>query len=259
LTRDALAGRWAVLLLTGLCLLLPGAAQAQTGNPRHDAISARPEAERRQVFLQGLRAAGHACAGVARLFAAGLDARRGAYWDVRCTEGGTWRVRIPAERYAQPGFLPCGAAAPAPQGGPCFETVAARAGVVRGAARPAGPPPGSRFGAIYSTDQPRAAFGFANGRADRLAVNLSAIRACEAMAEGAPCQFRGEIVNRCAALAFALTRDAQGVLRDHRRVAQNLSTTGQGRTQAEAEAAALEACRLADRQGGTCRIMASGC
>ncbi|WP_191085970.1 DUF4189 domain-containing protein [Roseococcus microcysteis] len=261
MTSFATRGLW---LLGGLCLwlALAPAAPAQTGNPAHDALSARPEAERRQIILQALRAVGQGCGSVARLFPAGLDARRGAYWDVRCADGGQWRIRLPAERFAQPSLQRCGAGAPAPQGGPCFQAVAAApAGAQpRATASPAtAPPPGARFGAIYTTDQPRAAYGFANGRTDRLAVNLAALRACEGMAEGAPCQFRGEIINRCAALAFALTRNPREVLRDHRTQAQNLATTGQGGTQAEAEAAAMEACRLADREGGNCRIMAAGC
>lgn len=258
----AVRGLWS---LGVLCLWLAFAppALAQTGNPAHDALTARPEAERRQIILQALRAVGQGCGSVARLFPAGLDARRSAYWDVRCADGGQWRIRLPAERYAQPSLQRCGAGAPPPQGGPCFQAVAAAPAAPRAApgatARTAAPPPGARFGAIYTTDQPRAAFGFANGRTDRLAVNLSALRACEGMAEGAPCQFRGEFINQCVALAFALTRNPREVLRDHRTQAQNLATTGQGRTQAQAEAAALEACHLADRQGGNCRIMASGC
>jgi len=262
MTRKAFLPGCATLLLLGALLCgLAAPAVAQTGNPTHDALSARSDQERRALFLRGLRSSGQACPGVARIYSAGLDARRNAYWDMACTDGTSWRIRIPAERFAQPGFLPCGALAPAPQGGPCFSPVGVRAGATppRTAARPAAAPPGARFGAIYTTDQPRAAWGFANGDTDRLAVNLVAFRACEARAEGAPCQFRGEIVNRCAALAFSLTRNAQEVLRDHRRTAQNLATTGQGRTKDEAEAAAMDACNLADRQGGNCRIVASGC
>lgn len=260
MTPFAARGLWSLGGLL-LWLILAPVALAQTGNPAHDALAARPEGERRQMILQALRAAGHGCGSVARLFPAGFDSRRSAYWDVRCADGGQWRIRLPAERFAQPSLQRCGAGAPPPQGGPCFQAVAtAPAGARANAApRATAPPPGARFGAIYTTDQPRAAFGFANGRTDRLAVNLSALRACEAMAEGAPCQFRGEIINSCAALAFALTRNPREVLRDHRTQAQNLATTGKGGTQSEAEAAALEACRLADREGGNCRIMAAGC
>lgn len=259
MTPFAARGLW---WLGGLLLWLAmaPATLAQTGNPAHDALTARPEAERRQIILQALRAVGQGCGSVARLYPAGLDARRSAYWDVRCADGGQWRIRLPAERFAQPSLQRCGAGAPPPQGGPCFQAVAAAPAAARTTAAPRPTaPPGARFGAIYTTDQPRAAYGFANGRTDRLAVNLSALRACEGMAEGAPCQFRGEIINQCAALAFALTRNPREVLRDHRTQAQNLGTTGQGSTQAEAEAAALEACRLADREGGNCRIMAAGC
>ncbi len=272
-------------------------ALAQTGNPTHDALTARGDQERRQVFLQGLRGTGNQCTHVAMLFSAGLDARRNAYWDVRCADGVAYRTRIPAERYGQPAFLRCGAATPAPQGGPCFQPVAAGAGApgaraqgaqaceaacarqpqaaqnqcmqrcVGGAGVRAGPqaaealPANSRFGAVYLTQSPLAAFGFANGLTDRLAVNMQAVRACQAMAGPVQCEFQGELVNRCGAIAFALSRHPRAMVMTSDLSTQilNLATTGQGATQAAAEAAALEACRRAEGPGVQCRIVAAGC
>ncbi|HEV7455688.1 MAG TPA: DUF4189 domain-containing protein [Roseococcus sp.] len=294
--RRRLVPLW-LLGLLGLWLGLPVVAQAQTGNPTHDALSARGEQERRGLFLQGLRGTGNACNNIALLYPAGLDAQRSAYWDVRCTEGTSYRTRIPAERFAQPSFLRCGASAPAPQGGPCFRPVAAGAGAqghaaqtaqscqaacarqpqaaqnqcvqrcVGGAGVRAGAqtadtlPPGSRFGVFYHTENPLAAFGFANGGTDRLAVNMQAVRACQAMAGPVQCKFQGELVNRCGALAFAISRHprALAMTSDISTQVLNLAATGEGETRQAAEEDALEACRRAEGPGVQCRIVAAGC
>jgi hypothetical protein len=295
--RGMMTGLLALFLWAGVGLCPPAPALAQTGNPTHDALSARSDQERRALFLQGLRGTGNQCTNVALVFPAGMDARRNAYWDVRCADGVAYRTRIPAERYGQPAFLRCGAAAPPPQGGPCFQPVAAGAGApgargqnaqacqaacarqpqaaqtqcvqrcVGGAGVRAGEqvaealPANSRFGAFYHTDNPLAAFGFVNGLTDRLAVNMQAVRACQAMAGPVQCKFQGELVNRCGAIAFALSRHPRALVMTSDISTQilNLATTGQGGTQQEAEAAALEACRRAEGPGVQCRIMAAGC
>lgn len=290
----------------GMCLWVAGmaltlgfgpTAWAQTGNPTHDALSARSDLERRQLFLQGLRGSGNQCTNVVLAVAAGLDSSRNAYWDVRCADGTAYRTRLPAERFATPGFLRCGAVAAAPQGGPCFQPVAAAAGAASGRAQnaqacqatcarqPAAAqsqcvqrcvggsgvrvgvqtadalPANSRFGAFYHTDNPVPAFGFANGLTDRLAVNMQAVRACQTMAGPIPCKFQGEVVNQCGALAFAVSRHPQALVMtsDISTQVLNLAATGMGGTQPAAEAAALEACRRAEGPGVQCRIVASGC
>jgi len=292
--------RWRAWMVVWAALFLGFAAPAlaQTGNPTHDALQARAEPERRLLFLQGLRGSGNACNSVALLYPAGFDAARNAYWDVRCTEGTAYRTRIPAERFGRPAFLRCGAAAPTPQGGPCFRPVIAGAGGALGARahttqaceaacarQPAAAqnqcvqrcvggsgvragdqvadsmPHGTRFGAIYRTDNPVAAFGFGNGQADRLSVNMDAVRACQAMAGRHECKFQGELVNRCGALAFALSRHPRALVMTSDISTQilNLAAIGEGDSPAEAEAAAMEQCRRAEGPGVECRVMASGC
>jgi len=280
-----------------LLLLLASPALAQTGNPTHDALSARSDLERRQAFLQGLRGSGNQCNSVARVFAAGLDAARSAYWDIRCADGTAYRVHLPAERFSPVGFLRCGAAAPAPRGGPCFQPVSADAaslgtgaqtsqaceascarqpaaaqslcvqrcvggtGVRVGTQVADALPPGTRFGAFYRTDNPLAAYGFANGLTDRLGVNMQAVRACQSLAGPVPCKFHGELVNQCGALAFAVSRhpQAMAMTSDISTQILNLATTAAGATQQAAEASALQACRRAASAGVECRIVASGC
>lgn len=270
-------------------VMLAAPAMAQTGNPTHDALSARSDLERRQAFLQGIRASGTSCNDVARVFAAGLDAARSAYWDVRCADGTAYRVHLPAERFSPVGFLRCGAAAAPPRGGPCFQLVSADAAAPGVAAQssqaceascarqPAAAqsqcvqrcvagtgvrvgtqvadalPPGTRFGAFYRTDNPLAAFGFANGLTDRLGVNMQAVRACQSVAGPVPCKFHGELINQCGAMAFAISR--------HHLSTQilNFATTAAGATQQAAEAEALQSCRRAASAGVECRIVASGC
>ena len=105
------------------CLLAALPAAAQTGNAAHDALAARPQAEQRVEFQRMVRETGAACAGVIAIFPAGLDAARTAYWDGRCQDGSLWRVALPAPRLAKPSVLPCGALAPPPPGGPCFQPV----------------------------------------------------------------------------------------------------------------------------------------
>lgn len=287
------AGAAFLLLLT---FAVP--AMAQTGNPTHDALQARPDLERRQALHQAVRSHGDQCNAVILAFHAGMDGQRNAYWDFRCADGAAYRSRLPAERFAAVAFLRCGAAAPAPQGGPCFQAVTGAAaqiaasgggneascraacasqpvagqtqcaarclsgqGIQVGAQAAASLPPNSRFGAMYFTDNPTAAFGFANGHADRLAVNMAAVRACQTMAGQVPCKFRGELVNQCGAIAMAISRHPRAIAMTSDLSTQvlNLGAIGQGATRQVAEAEALAACRRAEGPGVQCRVVAQGC
>ncbi|UPY37697.1 DUF4189 domain-containing protein [Sediminicoccus sp. KRV36] len=122
-------------------------------------------------------------------------------------------------------------------------------------------PSNSRFGAIYITDQPLAAYGFANGDTDRLAVNLAAVRFCQSLAGPVPCKFQGELVNQCGAIAMAISRHPRAMVMTADLSTQmlNRATTGRGATRQAAEAEALEACRPAEGPGVQCRIVAQGC
>lgn len=119
----------ALLLLLGV-----GQALAQSGNPAHDTMMSRPDPERRNAFHQSIRAIGNSCQTVQVAFPAGLDAQRNAYWDIRCTDGVTYRAMLPAERFAPATFVNCGALVPAPRSGPCFQTLAAVAALQANAA-----------------------------------------------------------------------------------------------------------------------------
>ncbi|MFN6953555.1 MAG: DUF4189 domain-containing protein [Acetobacteraceae bacterium] len=271
----------------GALLLLPAAPQAQTGNPTHDSVAALGEQARQTEFLRALRAGGNACPGVVLTFFAGFDAARTAAWDVRCQGGDAYRIVLPADRFARPSLLACGAVP-----GGCFRPVAAaprstgprQEAICRQAcgSQPAAalqacmaqcisgggvtladapPPAGGRFGAVYTTDPPTAAFGFANGDADRLAANLSAVRACQQRAGRVPCHFRQEIVSACGALAMARGTSPGALVMTEDLATQRLAraSIAAGATQAEAESAALAACRPAEAPGVTCRIVASGC
>ncbi|MFN3448298.1 MAG: hypothetical protein ACK44F_06335 [Roseococcus sp.] len=295
--------RWFGRGLVAVCgllavLALPAAsALAQTGNPTHDALSARSDAERRQALLQGLRAGGIPCSNVVLAFHAGLDSERNAYWDIRCADGPTYRATIVAERFAGAVYLACGAAGQGMRAGPCFQALGAAGqaragaggseancraacqgqpqaaqgqcvqrctggtGIQVGQQAAEALPPNSRFGAMYFTDNPTAAFGFANGVQDRLEVNMRAVRACQQMAGRVPCKFHGEIVNRCGAIAFAISRHPSALVMtsDISTQVLNHSATGQGATQQAAEAEAMEQCRRAEGPGVQCRIVASGC
>ncbi|MDB5414756.1 MAG: hypothetical protein JWR10_3091 [Rubritepida sp.] len=287
-------------LCIGLAILaslaLPAA--AQTGNPTHDALQSRTDLERRQVMLQAVRGQGDRCNAVILAFHAGFDSRRTSYWDMRCADGSAYRARLPAERFSSVGFLRCGAAAPPPQGGPCFQAVttentqiaatgggteaACRAtcstqpaagqtqcvagclsgqGIAVGTQISAALPANSRFGAMYFTDNPVPAYGFANGLTDRLEVNMRAVRACQTMAGPVPCKFQGELVNQCGAISMAISRHPRAMVMTSDLSTQvlNLGVTGQGATRPAAEAAAMEACRRAEGPGVQCRIVAAGC
>ncbi|WP_421989736.1 DUF4189 domain-containing protein [Roseococcus sp.] len=250
-------------------------------------------------MLQALRGQGDACNTVVVAFHAGFDSNRTSYWDMRCADGSAYRARLPSERFAGAAFLRCGAAAPAPQGGPCFQPVASAAVLAANTGRPgsetqcraacatqpaagqnmcvqrcvsgqgievgvqasAALPANSRFGAMYFTDNPVPAYGFANGATDRLDVNMRAVRSCQTMAGRVPCKFQGELVNQCGAVAMAISRHPMAMVMtaDLSTQVLNLATIGQGADKAAAEAAALQACRRAEGPGVQCRVMASGC
>jgi hypothetical protein len=283
----------------GLLLMLGGQALAQTGNPTHDALQARSDAERRQALHQAMRSQGDQCNSVILAFHAGMDGQRNAFWDFRCADGAQYRARLPSERFAAVAFLRCGAAAPQPHhGGPCFQAVTGQAaqvaasgagneascraacgrqpaagqnqcvqrclsgqGIEVGQQAAASLPPGTRFGAMYMTDQPVAAYGFANGNTDRLAVNMAAVRICQTLAGQVPCKFHGELVNQCGAIAMAISRHprALAMTADLSTQVLNLATTGRGATREAAEADAMQACRRAEGPGVQCRIVAGGC
>jgi hypothetical protein len=260
-------------------------------------MASRSDQERRAALHQGLRAGGNQCNNVILAFSAGLDAQRTSFWDVRCADGATYRATIPAERFAGVTYLSCGAAGQGIRSGPCFQPLGAAGqaqaraggsqqncqvacqsqpqaaqaqcvqrcvggtGVQVGQQAAEALPANSRFGAMYITDNPVPAFGFANGVTDRLEVNMRAVRACQQMAGRVPCKFQGELVNRCGAVAMAISRHPSALVMtsDISTQVLNLATTGQGTTQQAAEAQAMEQCRRAEGPGVQCRIVASGC
>lgn len=286
--------------LLAALLLAPLAAWAQTGNPAHDALAARVDSDRRGELQRLVQGRGFACTAVLSAYFAGLDQARNAYWDVRCREGAMYRGALPAARWGQPSFLTCGAQAPAPAGGPCFQPVTAAItlaaasagggqaeGMCRAtcATQPASAqnaciasctsgtgmqrgqqvadqlPANSRFGAIYATVPPMAAIGFGNGETDRLAVNRSAVTACQRTAGRVPCLFVRELVNTCGAVAQAISRhpNAIAMTSDPSTQVLNLTATATGRTQREAEAGAMAQCEREQPIGAVCRIVAAGC
>lgn len=280
---------WRVAPLLLLALLAAAPAAAQTGNRAHDALAAMAEPARQTEFLRALRAGGNACPGVALTFFAGFDVRRSAFWDVRCQGGEAYRISLPAERFARPSLLACGAVSggyfrpvaaaaasalpraeavcrqtcatqPATAQPACLSQCLSGGGVMLAEARVAAAP-AARFGAVYTTDPPLAAFGFANGDADRLAVNLAAVRGCQSLAGRVPCHFRQEIVSACGALALARGPAAGALVMTADLSTQRLAraTIGTGTTLAEAEADALRACRPAEAPGIACQVVASGC
>lgn len=280
-------------------LAMAAPALAQTGNPTHDALLSRTEPERREALHQAVRSQGDQCSSVILAFHAGMDAERNAFWDIRCADGATFRARLPSERFAGVAFLRCGSAATQPHhGGPCFQAVTGAAaqfaahsagneaschaacatqpaagqnqcvqrcasgqGLAVGQQVSTSLPPNSRFGAMYMADQPLAAHGFANGNPDRLAVNLAAVRSCQALAGPIPCKFQGELINQCGAIAMAISRNprARAITAELSTQVLNLATTGRGATRQAAEAEALQACRRAEGPGIQCRIVAQGC
>jgi len=286
-------------LMLSLALGLSAGALAQTGNPTHDALQGRSDLERRQALQQAVRSNGDQCNSVILAFHAGMDGGRNAFWDFRCADGAQYRARLPSERFAAVAFLRCGAAAPVPHhGGTCFQAVTGAAaqvaargggneascraacarqpaagqnqcvqrclsgqGIEVGQQASAALPPNSRFGAMFTTDQPVAAYGFANGNTDRLAVNMAAVRICQTLAGPVPCKFQGELVNQCGAIAMAISRHPRAMVMTSDLSTQilNLSTTGRGATREAAEAEAMQACRRAEGPGIQCRIVAGGC
>jgi hypothetical protein len=280
--------RRAVLALAAFLSLGATAALAQTGNPTNDALLARNEAGRKEAFRSLLTQNRYACAEVTVLFQAGLDPRRTAYWDLSCRDGGPWRISIPAERWATPTLNACGQGT-GPSAGPCFRSVSGPApapvavaaapqacrtacgsqpqslqnaclarcasGSTIQAATPAAATAAAirgRFGFIYTAEPPSTAFGFSSGKTDRLAANMDAIRACEAVAGRNQCRVALDFPNACGALVQALTTPPVQV----RRLA-----SGVGQTREQAEAQALNTCRLAEAASAsiTCRIAISGC
>ena len=290
------------LCLLGLLLLALTSLQtatAQTGNPQHDALAAKPQAEQRAELHTLIRATGSACTSVVIIYYAGQDANRTAYWDGRCQDGPLYRAAFAPPRWAQPSLVSCGALVPPPAGGPCFRPVqqavvtaaapfasadeprcrascasqpsslvnncAARClsgvGVEVGTQAAAQLPPNSRFGVAFATDAPLGAWGFGNGSTDRLNVNVQAARACQQMAGRTPCKFLGEMVNTCGALAQAISRHPSALV-----ITSSLTTylvnrwsVGTGASAAAAEAAALADCRRSENPNSQCRIVISGC
>ncbi len=125
-----------------------------------------------------------------------------------------------------------------------------------------------RFGAIYATAPPFGAVGLANGSPDRLAVNITGVRTCQGRAGPIPCLFQRELVNECGAVAQVIQRSprAVAITADINTFIATILATGVGPTLAEAEEAALTACRAQgnvpgrrEAIGSVCRITASGC
>ncbi|MBU8545425.1 MULTISPECIES: DUF4189 domain-containing protein [Roseomonadaceae] len=257
-----------ILLALASLVALPIAAQAQTGNPLHDQLSALNEPTRRAEVFRAITGSGASCQAIIATYFAGFDQGRTAYWDMRCREGSLYRMSLPPQRFARLGLSVCGALGGGIAAGPCFQavgtTATAQAGTgmgvqLAGGAASAAPPPNSRFGAIYATDAPMAAHGFGNGATDRLAVNTAAVRSCQSMAGRVPCKFLGEIVNRCAVLVQAVSRHPNALVMtsDLSTMVLNRNFSATGATVREAEAEAMQACRGV--AGATCRVVASGC
>ncbi len=262
--------RGLLALLPALLLALPlasGGAQAQTGNPTHDQLASVDEPTRRAELFRAITGSGAGCQAIIATYFAGFDQARTAYWDSRCREGSMYRMTLAAQRFARPGLTVCGAATGGIAAGPCFQALGTAAaataqttggtGVAAGAST--APPPGSRFGAIYASDVPVAAWGFANGLPDRLAVNTNAVRSCQTMAGRVPCKFLEELVNSCGALVQGVSRHPNAVVmtNDLSTMVLNRNYTAHGNSPQTAEAAALEACRRTP--GITCRVVATGC
>lgn len=292
--------RLAVLALSGLLALaapfLAAPAQAQTGNPANDALLARSATGQRDALRSLLRTNGVGCSEVSQLFAAGLDRSRTAYWDLQCRDGGPWRLALPAERWGTPRLFPCGLSS-GPAAGACFRPLGsgmpAQAQVRPPASRPASIPQScrqacvnqpralvnacqqrcaegnaiqasapmprgtaaavrGRFGFIYTAEPPAMAFGFVASQPDRLAASMQAIRACEAVVGANQCRIALDFPNACGALAQAVSGNPALLRR---------TATGAGQTREQAEAQALQLCRVAERPGSgiVCRIAVSGC
>jgi hypothetical protein len=255
------------LLVAALALGSVPAARAQTGNPLHDQLAGMEEAARRAEVFRFITGSGAGCQAILAIAFSGFDGARTAYWDSRCREGTMYRMALPAQRNGRPGLAVCGASTGGVAAGPCFQPVGtAQAAVAasdgRGVASgpSAAPPPGSRFGAIYATDAPMAAWGFGNGATDRLAVNTAAVRSCQTMAGRVPCKFVEELVNRCGALVQAVSRhpSAVAMTSDISTMVLNRNVTATAETAQAAEAAALDSCRRLPGVGA-CRVVATGC
>jgi hypothetical protein len=268
-------------------------ALAQTGNPTNDQLLARDAAAQRNAFRSLLRTNGLACSEISNLYAAGLDRSRTAYWDIQCRDGGPWRLALPAERWSTPRLLNCGLSSgpgagacfsPIGSGGPARAVLAGRPAAIPqscqracnsqpsalvqacqqncaigGAIQAAAPSVGAtasamrgRFGFIYTAEPPSTAYGFTSGQSDRLAASMTAIQACEAVVGRNQCRIALEFPNACGALVQAVS-DSPAQLRR--------TATGAGQTREQAEAQALQACRIAERPGSgiVCRVTASGC
>ncbi|NKE48254.1 DUF4189 domain-containing protein [Roseomonas frigidaquae] len=248
-------------------LALPAVAQAQSGNPLHDQLSSMSETVRRTEVFRVLTGGGASCQAVNTTYFAGFDQDRTAYWDLRCSAGGQYRMMLPPQRFARLTVAVCGALGGGIASGPCFQPVGgaravASAGTGMGVQLAGGQQAaesGSRYGAVYATDAPTAAFGFGNGATDRLAVNTAAVRACQTMAGRIPCKFQGELVNRCGALVQGVMRhpNAMAMTSDISTVVLARNFPGLGATEQEAEAQAMQSCRALP--GVTCRVAASGC
>ncbi len=255
------------LLGAFLALVMMPAARAQTGNPLHDQLAGMEETARRAEVFRLITGSGAGCQAIIAMAFSGFDGARTAYWDSRCREGAMYRMALPAQRNGRPSLAVCGASTGSIASGPCFQPVGTAAaavaandgrGVAAGAS--AAPPPGSRFGAIYATDAPMAAWGFGNGLPDRLAVNTAAVRSCQTMAGRVPCKFVEELVNRCGALVQAVSRhpSAVAMTSDLSTMVLNRNFTATAESAQAAEAAALESCRRLPG-GATCRVVATGC
>jgi hypothetical protein len=221
--------RAAAAAVLGALRLLPGATRAQTGNPTHDAAAARGEQARQTEFLRARRGEGSAGPGVAVTFFAGFGAARIPAWEVRCQGDEAYRIVLPASASRGRRCAPAGRsrAAPFPSSPPHLHGgAAAGSDLPRGPKQPAGGgalrlhvalPLGRRRRSGRRASPPaRAAARFARPirrpppsvrqrRDDRLAVNLSAVRACQQGAGPLRCQFRQEIVS---AWGFLLARGA---------------------------------------------------
>src|SRR2546427_6065742 len=75
-------------------LLLFGFASVCFGNPAHEELMRRSEAQRQQFFAVFLRSGGETCHTVTRTFYQGLHRNGAAFWSVACAGGQSYQVMI---------------------------------------------------------------------------------------------------------------------------------------------------------------------
>jgi len=119
-------------------------------------------------------------------------------------------------------------------------------------------PPPMTFGAVYIA-KPPLGYGVAVGERDRLSAHRAAESACRA--SGASCVMAEDFVLPCAAVVEGVRRSPAALFMtsDPRTYLVRALTHGTASNPADAERIAMEACRMHERGGLTCRIVAARC